>query len=171
MIFLRYPSFPSDAVLALATAGATLTLMDTKEQTVLMPMTDFLAMTMDQFTANSYLLLSVSIPANSWSENIKTAAPASLSASVLVSETFKIAQRNKNAHAYVNAGFQFQISPAFAFPADHSKSPAVASASGPLCTNARIVIGGVSKKTFLAVKTMSVLRNSRWSCSFNGDID
>ena len=163
MIFLRYPSFPSDAVLALATADATLTLMDTKEQTVLMPMTDFLAMTMDQFTANSYLILSVSIPANSWGENIKTAAPDSL-----VSETFKIAQRNKNAHAYVNAGFQFQISSAFAFPADHSKSPAVA--SGPLCKNARIVIGGVSKKTFLAVKTMRVLRNSRWSCSFNGDI-
>lgn len=67
-----------------------------------------------------------------------------------VADSFKICIREHNAHAQVNAGFNFEICH------DHRDG-----LLGPLCHRARIVYGGVSTRTFIAYRTQEVLKNSR----------
>lgn len=69
---------------------------------------------------------------------------------IVVADSFKICIREHNAHAQVNAGFQYQIC--------HDQNDIH---QGPLCLSARIVYGGVSSKTFIAYRAQAVLINSR----------
>jgi xanthine dehydrogenase/oxidase len=139
MIFLQYKSFPSDAVLALTNAFAVLRISDTDGNMFDLPMDQFLTYSYETFKKRGLFIVSMTIP-----DVISNA-----STTTTVSETFKVAQREHNAHAYVDAGFNFQL----------LASSATAS-SAPICSYARIVFGGVGKTIFIASQTEQVLRNA-----------
>ena len=142
MVFLHYTSFPSDAVIALATANACLQLCSADGEIFTIDMGTFLNMDYASFLSQGSIILSMSI----------TEPRLSADNSVLVAETFKVAQRTANAHAHVNCGFQFSIS--------YQRQQEQPDMVYPVCTYARIVIGGVSKKTFIASRTESALTNA-----------
>lgn len=129
MMFLQYRSFASDVVLALTTANATLKIADTTGLITYMPMADFLTYSFADFKAQGLFLVGVVIK-----ESIATET---------VMETFKMARREHNAHAFVDVGCQFQIR---------------RNATGaPTCTAARIVFGAVAPQIFIATATQAAL--------------
>ena len=136
MIFLKYRNFASDAVLALTTAGASITLVDVLGSKTIVPMDQFLGFSYENFVAAGYIILSLTIK-----NQIESVA--------LVTETFKVAQRSRNAHAYVNAGFQFAIT--------------LKNGTVPQCSFARIVYGGVAPTVFIASRTQTALTGSVFS--------
>ena len=101
MLFHKYPSFPSDVVLSLTTADASIQLCNSKLDDSIRNMS------MDEFllqlpgALDGYIVLSVTI---------RDAASRDSDASHVICETFKIAQRSRNAHAQVNSGFKFELS-------------------------------------------------------------
>lgn len=160
MMFLRYPTFPSDAVLALTTANAQLHLCNRYGEVSIMEMQTFLSQTLEFFQAQGLMLTSLTIrdtPLTAARRSTFSAGPAAYSQqvapgrSVFITETFKVAQRARNAHAHVNAGFQFEID-----------APRVTqgSAGPPTCRTARVVYGGVSNKTFVAHRCQNALLNA-----------
>ena len=141
IVFLHYNKFPSDAVIALATANARLQLCNAAGDLLTVDMATFLGMDYESFRTEGLVILSMSIT-----------EPRVPEGSVLVAETFKVAQRTANAHAHVNCGFQFSI----AYPQQAQRGGSVY----PVCTYARVVVGGVSKKTFIASRTETALTNA-----------
>ena len=138
MVFMHYTTFPSDAVIALATANARLQLCNADGEMSTIDMGTFLNMDYASFLSQGSIILSMSIT-----------EPRLSAGNVVVAETFKVAQRTANAHAHVNCGFQFSIS--------YQRQQDMVY---PVCTYARVVIGGVSKKTFIAARTESALTNA-----------
>lgn len=86
-----HPEFPSDLYVIFETVNATITLVDMKLKSMEMDMATFL-----QTDIKDKLILNVKIPPLSSNHLIRT---------------YKIMPRAQNAHAIVNAGFHFQISP------------------------------------------------------------
>eukprot|EP01034_Spumella_vulgaris_P024084 gene24084-30387_t len=145
MVYLHYmTSFPSDAVLALTTAGVKLQLSNLSGEIVIVDMGTFLTYSYEGFVAAGLFIVSLVITET----NLQPRVAGSILPRETVSQTFKIAQRAANAHAHVNAGFQFQLL---------KQGPA---ATVPVCLSARIVYGGVSQSIFLATRTMQVLQNA-----------
>lgn len=145
MIFMKHlssESFPSDAVLALTTANATLTLCNKYGKISTMTMQYFIeSATLSMFENQGLMIISISI--------IETRYPLET-----IMQTYKVGQRAKNAHAHVNAGFLFKIK-------SRSQTRSVAgSVEAPICTYARVVFGGVSSKTFCAKRTELILGNN-----------
>eukprot|EP01038_Epipyxis_sp_PR26KG_P004721 gene4721-6626_t len=142
MLFMKYKEFPSDAVLALTTANARLKVANSFGIIRTMRMEEFITYNSDSFHSEGLMIISLAISEpviNKQHQHIE-----------FVSETFKIAQRNRNAHAWVNAGFSFQIVRPFSLVGNHN----------PRVLSARIVYGGVSKQTFIAHRTEHTLTNN-----------
>ena len=172
MVFLKYPTFPSDAVLALATANARLQLCDSYGQVSSMDMQGFLSTTLEDFQSKGLMITAlviadtcaVAAPAASGTQNQNRAGAAVVSPPLgcgneFITETFKVAQRARNAHAHVNAGFQFEIEqPKHSYVNPHTG--ARASSGPPTCRGARTVFGGVSSKTFIAYRCQNALYNA-----------
>lgn len=141
MIFMQYKSFPSDAVLAFTNAYARLQLSDSNGNRFDISMEEFLSYTYESFKAQGLFIVSISMKESS-----------SLALYQTVAETFKVAQREHNAHAYVDGGFNFQLS---------SESKSIRGIrSPPTCNTARVVFGGVSQTIFIATRTQKVLQNA-----------
>lgn len=135
MLFLKYPEFPSDAVLALTTANATLQLGNyVNPGTHSMTMEEFLHTPYDLFLQKGYFLQSVLV-----SESTEPLRE--------ICVMYKVAQRSTNAHAHVNAGFNFQLRNSTRHHID----------TKVVCNTVRVVVGGVSSRTFVASKTEKVL--------------
>lgn len=151
MLFLKYPTFPSDVVLALTTAKATLYLcsyMDDEQSIQMMSMEEFIHTPYELFEEKGWFLLSLSI-----SETTSAGSAARTDTHTAVDTmciTYKVATRSTNAHAHVNAGFNFQLRGRSVLNRN----------SGVVCDNVRIVFGGVSSRTFVAHRTEGVLRNA-----------
>ena len=172
MLFLRYPSFPSDAVMALLTANAKLQLSDHNGTIIIISMEKFISFTIDTFFANGYMIVgliiqegssSSSLTSSSSSSSSRTTTSSSSSSSLsrattttFITETFKVSQRIRNSHAEVNAGFQFVISSSSSLSTSPSSSPSTI----PTCISSRIVFGGVSSTIFIAKKTQHILSNN-----------
>ena len=135
---MQYSTFPSDAVLAFTTARARLNVSDKYGSTFIMGMDEYLSLSWDEFQRRGLILISITIT-----------EAMSQTSSETVMLTYKVAQRGKNAHAIVNTGFQYQLLPM------HSAEDRV-----PFCLRALVVVGGVSKKTFIAKKASDVLSNA-----------
>jgi xanthine dehydrogenase/oxidase len=156
MMFLKYPSFPSDAVLALTTAGAQLKVCDRYGLVSVIDMPTFLSYTLIDFQNQGLMLLGVII--SDVQSVTKASANRAQAPMEFITETFKVAQRARNAHAHVNAGFQFDIEPSrqtFVNPTTGMRC-----AGPPVCRNVRIVFGGVSDKTFIASRCQAALLNA-----------
>ena len=139
MLFKKYPTFPSDAVVSLTSANSVLTLCNTLSGCIKsVSMDEFLSL--DNSELVSWVVLSLSI--------VDT-ANRDQNVSYCVSETFKVAQRSRNAHAQVNSGFTFELVPSFT------------RSDGPLIRSARVVFGGVARNIFIARQTEKVLIGSR----------
>lgn len=154
IMFLRYSSFPSDVVLALTTANAHLQLCDMHGALSVITMDTFLSSTISEFESKGVMIVSLLIkesvqhrPFNPSMNVPHGNGTMSVVGREFITETFKIAQRARNAHAHVNAGFQFELS-------------RMGAGSPPVCSYARVVFGGVSKKTFIAQQTQLVLINA-----------
>ena len=159
MVFLKYPSFPSDAVLALTTAGAQLKVCDRYGSVSVMEMPTFLSYTLSEFQSQGLMLIAVVISDAQAVNKSATSGPIKWANAEFITETFKVAQRARNAHAHVNAGFQFEVEAprlSYANPSTGTRS----SAGPPVCRNVRIVFGGVSEKLFIATRCEASLRNS-----------
>jgi xanthine dehydrogenase/oxidase len=144
-LFLRYTSFPSDLVLSLTMANAKLNICHaTDGSSSTITMEQFLSLDYDSFVAAGSFIVSIVIAESNYSSTA-----SSTNASYTSSESFKVSQREHNAHAHVNAGFQYQIVPS----------------NPPVILSARVVFGGVSAKTFIASKTQAVFQNSRVTSS------
>jgi xanthine dehydrogenase/oxidase len=141
MIFLQYKGFPSDALLALATAKVMLQLCDLNGSVSYIDMVSFIEYDYEDFLSQGLMIVALIICEPSVKRQTQQVPKYT------ITETFKVAQRAANAHPHVNAGFNFEITP--------MKDAA------PLCTSARVVFGGVSKRTFVAKRTEKVLTNSR----------
>ncbi len=106
MLFKKYSSFPSDAVIALTTADASITLCNTNSlgsrnsNIRIVSMVEFLKMS--YASLNGWIIISMTITESSNTNNELTHS---------VCETFKVAQRSRNAHAQVNSGFRFDLGP------------------------------------------------------------
>lgn len=97
MMYYRYPTqFPSDAVIALTTANAVLQLSSKNGVLFSISMAQFLERSVD--LNDGSFIISVSI-----SKSKSTARD------MVISETYKVAQRAKNAHAHVNCGFSAHL--------------------------------------------------------------
>lgn len=129
-----------DAVLALTTANAILQICDINGTITTMEMSSFINYSYDEFKNNGFFIVGLIITENNPIVSINS------NPVVVVTETFKVAQRTSNAHAHVNAGFQFLLQKRLNSP--------------PICTSSRIVFGGVSKKIFIAKKTENILLNA-----------
>jgi xanthine dehydrogenase/oxidase len=138
MTFLRHQSFPSDCVLALTTVAAKLHIMDSSGGMFVLSMDDFIRSSYQDFASKGYVILSATLTES----RVLTLGYRT------VAETFRIAQRNKNSHAHVNAGFHFRVSGS----GERTQGPVT-------CTSARIVFGGVSQRTFIATRTEQSLLN------------
>ena len=121
-----------DAVLALTTANAVLQICDINGTITTMEMSSFINYSYDDFKNNGFFIVGLTIRENNPIININS------NPVVVVTETFKVAQRLANSHSHVNGGFQFLIQKRLNSP--------------PICTSSRIVFGGVSKKIFIAKK-------------------
>ena len=100
MLFMKHQSFPSDAVLALTTVGATLHLCDAYNNHFELTMKDFLEMSYAEFQARGLVILKATFAEpRPLGVHSRTGQPIRL-----VAETFRIAQRARNSHAHVNAG-------------------------------------------------------------------
>lgn len=145
MIFLRHQAFPSDVVVALTTARARLQIFSNSTGLMTsLSMIDFLQLSLDEFQANGMMIVSVVI----------TEAPRpTVGEPTLVTETFRIAQRARNAHAHVNAGFHLILAPRVGPQMD----------GPPVVLGATMVFGGVSKKTFEAVRASEVVTGAALS--------
>lgn len=151
MTFLKYNSFPSDAVLALGMAGVILHCCDRTGSFSSMSIDEFMRATYDDFVERRGMFL-VSLTAREspthavvsggWGGGDASRAPLPPTQDY-VAVSYKVAQRATNAHAHVNAGFQFTL--------QRGSGPV------PTCLSARIVVGGVSSKTFVAVTTADFL--------------
>lgn len=156
MVFLKYPTFPSDAVLALATAGAQLHLCNLFGQTTVVDMQTFMSYTLTDFQNQGLMITAVTIADTPSLSRALYALQMGAAPAEFVTETFKIANRARNAHAQVNAGFQFEIeAPKHSY--FNANTGARASSGPPTCRAARIVYGGVSNKTFIAYRCQSAL--------------
>ena len=142
MTYLQYPTFASDAVLALATAGATLQVCDRSGVTSSMTLEAFLGTDYNDFVVQRGMFLVGVVIAES--------SQYRPSDREFVSVTYKVAQRSTNAHAHVLAGFQFEVQRSGSSPA-------------PVCTAVRLVFGGVSNRIFLAASTQAYLQNKELS--------
>lgn len=142
MIFLQYKSFPSDAVLALTNAFAVLHISDFEGNVFDLTMDQFLTYSFDAFKQRGLFIVSITIP------DVVTST-TSQSSMTTISETYKVAQREHNAHAYVDAGFNFQL-----------VESSMLLSKAPVCSYARVVFGGVGKTIFIASNTEEVLRNA-----------
>ena len=175
-IFNRHQEFPSDAVLALTLAQATLTVSDMNGNISTMTMDEFIQLPADSFlshssTASPECLIIVAV-------TLQESAPPTPTSRSLVTESYKICVREHNAHAQVNAGFSFVLEAPQAVSSS-AKAHGLKSqvnigrgqlamkranhkmkASPPLCVSARIVFGGVSNKTFVAARTQVVFSNA-----------
>lgn len=180
MVFLKYPTFPSDAVLALATAGAQLHLCNLYGQSSVIDMQAFMSSyTLVDFQNQGLMITSLTIcdtpnlslgllsrPSAAFNTTSASVVSSPLYApqvgqgkTEFVTETFKVANRARNAHAQVNAGFQFEIeAPKHSY--FNASTGANASSGPPTCKAARIVYGGVSNKTFIAYRCQSALQNA-----------
>ena len=175
-IFNRHQDFPSDAVLALTLAQATLTVSDMTGQLSTLTMDQFLQLPSDAFLStttavSTECLIIVAV-------TIQESQPPSDGGRSLVTESYKICVREHNAHAQVNAGFSFVLDapkrgssisqPALGFQAGvnigrgqlAARGPRRGAAVPPVCLSARIVYGGVSNKTFVATRTQQVFANA-----------
>jgi xanthine dehydrogenase/oxidase len=142
-IFLKYRSFPSDVVVALATANATIQLTDSRFNRTTLSLKDFMNLSYEEFCAKGYVIVSVTLKESQPVQNHRQGV-------ITVADTHKVALREKNAHAYVQGGYFFEIN---------------ASYNPPLCLNASIVVGGVSKKSFIAQRTQAMLANQPMNSS------
>lgn len=139
MLFKKYSTFPSDAVVALTSGNVLLNLCNTSDGSVN-------SISMDEFISTDisalygWIILSLTITDTARRDQL---------VSYCVAETFKVAQRSRNAHAQVNCGFNFDL------------VPAVSSYDGPLIKSVRIVFGGVSKSIFIARRTERVMTGAR----------
>lgn len=143
MTFLQYSSFPSDAVLAFTTANGRLVISNGEGELTEITMADFLGYSWDEFRASGKFIVSI---------KLQESSALGLVRSMMC--TNKVAQREHNAHAYVNAGFHFKLAHRTAGNGNSWLGGA------PVCREARIVYGGVSKKTFIATRTERVLSNA-----------
>jgi xanthine dehydrogenase/oxidase len=148
MVFLKYPTFPSDAVLALTTAGAQLKVCDRFGNITLMDMPTFMGHSLVQFQNQGLMLIGLTISDVQRVDKTPTASAGS-ALTEFVTETFKVAQRARNAHAHVNAGFQFDI-----------EVLRLNASGAPICRNSRVVFGGVSDRIFVAYRCQSALQNA-----------
>ncbi|RYH25141.1 hypothetical protein EON65_15980 [archaeon] len=140
LIFLQYKSFPSDVVLAFCTADVSITLCNATGQTFIVKMPDFMQYSFNEFKSKGYFVVSFTI-----SEHPAVSSLWGANNSETVMETFKIARREHNAHAFVDAGFQLlvQTSPNYA----------------PTCVYARVVYGGIAPQIFIAGNVQQALLN------------
>ena len=102
MTFLRYKSFPSDSALVLTTVDARLQLCDAYGTISSMTMQQFLNASFDDFVNGSQMIVSATFyrkPPQAVGFNPRTGLPLRVCA-----ETFRVAQRARNAHAHINAG-------------------------------------------------------------------
>lgn len=176
-IFNRHQDFPSDAVLALALAQATLTVADLDGTVSVLSMDQFL-----QLPPNAFLSTTTPTSSNVTpqclvliSVTLQESTPPSPGGRSLVTESYKICVREHNAHAQVNAGFSFVLEAPGA--QRHGIESGVnvgrgqlaarrqGSSAPPVCLSARIVYGGVSNKTFIASRTQAVFANAPLSAS------
>lgn len=143
-LFLKYYSFPSDVVLSFTMAQAKLTICSAVDGTTsVISMDDFLQWSYDDYMSSLSFLVSITITESNY--NTSMVALEQGNGPYVISESFKICQREHNAHAHVNAAFQYTVVPS----------------NPPVVTAARIVYGGVSQKSFIACNTQTVLANSR----------
>jgi xanthine dehydrogenase/oxidase len=149
VLFLRYPSFPSDLVLCLTMANARLTICKSSSNNNnplnTITMEEFLSMSYEDFIASGSFLVCISLQESNYRARQLTRSLYSQrsEASYVLCESFKIAQREYNAHAHVNAAFQYQLIDSYP----------------PVILDVRVVFGGVSAKTFIAYQTQAILRN------------
>jgi xanthine dehydrogenase iron-sulfur cluster and FAD-binding subunit A len=189
-IFNRHQDFPSDAVLALTLAQATLTVSDLAGQVSSLSMDQFLQLPPGVFLSQRAAEVTPLTPEGCLillSVTVQESQPASPGGRSLVSESYKICVREHNAHAQVNAGFSFVLeAPSrerkgeeedfqharvnighgqLARRRPATAAAAAAAAAAPVCLSARIVYGGVSNKTFIAVRTQHVFSHATLSSS------
>lgn len=141
MIFLQYKTFPSDAVLAFTNAFSVLHISDTNGNMLDLSMEQFLTYSYDEFKARGLFIVSITIP-----DTTPVKLKFNNAGTLTVTETFKVAQREHNAHAYVDAGFNVQL--------------ISSSVGAPVCSFARAVFGGVGQTIFIAHRTEQVLCNA-----------
>ena len=116
MTFLQYSTFPSDAVLALTTAHVTLQCCDRNGELSTMSIDEFITTDYNEFVYTKGMFLVSLIIIESKTHMVSHASHTmQLSSQYLpvnqdiIAITYKIAQRSTNAHAHVNAGFQFTV--------------------------------------------------------------
>ncbi|CAH1997051.1 unnamed protein product [Acanthoscelides obtectus] len=120
MIKHAHNEFPSDIFLIMETFKATLSIVDTNEEEVLCSPQDFLRLDMSKKVIKQIILKPLT-DSYKWI-------------------TYKIMPRAQNAHAEVNAGFLFSLSPKY------------------VVQSARIVYGGISPQFVHASKTEALLK-------------
>jgi len=142
MLSRAYPGFPSDVALALATAGATLTLYDLSSGSLV-----------DGVTVESLLGMPGAPPSplagltNDQIVLVTVTVPLEASGVQARARSYKLMQRHENSHALVNAGFYFTL----------ASAGSMAGNTSPTVASARIVVGAVAKRLFRASKTEAYL--------------
>lgn len=153
MTFLKYTSFPSDALLALTTAGVTLHCCDRNGTFSNVSIDEFIDSNYQSFVQERGMFIVSLTITEAPTHPVVAGGGINSSSNFLppnqevVAVTYKIAQRSTMSHAHVNAGFQFLV---------ERRTSSTASVA-PLCISARIVVGGVSQKLFLATTTAGFL--------------
>lgn len=130
--------FPADVTLLLMAFGATVTLV--KGFTVMhdVPVLEVVE-TLANKGGDDIVLLSMFLPAN-FGRDPKVTGASNWAAV----DSFKVAKRQRNAHAVVNAAFLLQVS---------TSSPTAV----PVVSSASVVYGGVGAQIFVATRTMAAL--------------
>lgn len=122
MLKHQHPDFPSDIFISFLTTDPILTIIDSDRKKFNSNLNDFLTLDM-----NGKIIYSISFKKLEKSKNFI--------------RTYKIMPRHRNAHAYVNAGFRFEIDPQTSL----------------IQNNPRIIFGGISSKFIHASKTEEFL--------------
>lgn len=101
-MFNRHQDFPSDAVLALTTAQATLTLLDSHGTFLEFSMEQFLGLPTNALEVNTGGLMLIAL-------TIQEASVPAVAGRETIMETFKLCLREHNSHAMLNAGCRFTL--------------------------------------------------------------
>eukprot|EP01039_Chlorochromonas_danica_P005925 gene5925-6523_t len=132
MLFLQYRGFASDIVLVLTAARATLKLCDNQGSISYMPIENFLTASWDEFLQKGLFIVALILR-----------EPSAVEGETIM-ETFKMARREHNAHAFVDVACHFTL---------QRDQRGV-----PICKSARIVLGAVAPQIFIAYRAEGVVQ-------------